>query len=101
VDPERVERALAMLHLLANQDNIFGPGAVLNAARRELATMSRERQVARGSGQIDLLRVEARWSEFASWLSDDAGDTQVGDYWRGDAFRGAILGDHLSCLSDS
>jgi tetratricopeptide (TPR) repeat protein len=81
VDPERVERSLEMLGLLADQDNIFGPRAVVIAARRELATTSRLRQVARGTLRTELLRVEARWAEFAGWLSDDGGDAQAGDYW--------------------
>jgi tetratricopeptide (TPR) repeat protein len=81
VDPERVERSLQMLGVLADQDNIFGPRAVVGAVRRELATTSRERQVARGTLRTELLRVEARWAEFAGWLSDDGGDAQAGDYW--------------------
>jgi len=81
VDPECVERSLDMLSLLADQDNIFGPRAVVDTVRREFATTSRERQVARGTLRIELLRVEARWAEFAGWLSDDGGDAQAGDYW--------------------
>jgi tetratricopeptide (TPR) repeat protein len=81
VDPERVQRSLQMLGVLADQDNVFGPRAATDVARYELATTSRERQVARGGLQTRLLRVEARWAEFAGWLSDDAGDAQAADYW--------------------
>jgi Helix-turn-helix domain len=80
-DPEHVERSLEMFGLLVDQDNVFGPRAVIAAVRRELAATSQERQVARGRLRTDLLRLEARWSEFASWLSDDGGDAQAADYW--------------------
>jgi tetratricopeptide (TPR) repeat protein len=81
VDPERVERSLQMLGMLADQDNIFGPRAVVGVSRRELAMTSRERQVTRGKLRTEVLRVESRWAEFAGWLSDDGGDAQAGDYW--------------------
>ena len=95
-DPERVERSLEMFGLLADQDNVFGSRAVTAAVRRELAVTSRERQIARGRLRIDLLRVEARWAEFASWLSDDGGDTQAAEYWIDRAMTlSQESGDHL------
>jgi hypothetical protein len=45
-----------------------------------LASSPTNRQLARGKVRTDLLRVESRWSLFASWLAHDAGGRRTRDY---------------------
>jgi hypothetical protein len=49
--------------------------------RHELGLIASHRRVVRGSLRTALLRVEACWSEFASWLSNDTGDTPGRESW--------------------
>jgi hypothetical protein len=74
VDPELVRHWTELRKLLARHDAMFGPHDVLAAVRREIVRIARYREIARGDVRTRLLRVESRWAELASWLSNDAGD---------------------------
>jgi len=87
IDPELVTHWLNLLRVLESHDATFGPHAVCDTARREINVIAAHRQVARGVLRTDLLRVEARWAEFASWLGRDAGDERIADYWADRARR--------------
>jgi hypothetical protein len=87
IDPELVAHWVRLRKLLARHDAMFGPLDVLDSVRHELEVIARHRQIARGGLRIDLLRVEARWAEFASWLSNDAGDWRGRDSWADRALR--------------
>jgi Helix-turn-helix domain len=87
IDPELVAHWTKLRKLLARHDAMFGPVDVLPSARHELGIIARHRKLARGHLHTDLLRIEARWAEFASWLSNDAGDRQGRDFWADRALR--------------
>jgi transcriptional regulator with XRE-family HTH domain len=81
IDPELVAHWMKLLHLLGRHDAMCGPHAVLDTARHELALIGEHRRIAGGEMRSQLLRVEARWSAFASALSDDGGDWHSRDSW--------------------
>jgi transcriptional regulator with XRE-family HTH domain len=87
IDPELASHWADLLLVIDRHDAAFGPHDLLSTVCRELGLISEHRQVARGALRTDLLRIEARWSEFASWLAHDAGDERIADYWADRALR--------------
>jgi hypothetical protein len=90
VDPDLASHWSDLLGVIDCHDAAFGPHDLLSTVRNELRLITEHRQVARGVLRTDLMRVEARWSEFASWLGHDAGDERITDYWGDRASRLAI-----------
>jgi len=99
IDPELVTHWTRLRSVLARHDAMFGPHDVLDTVRRELGLIAEHRQVARGELRTDLLRVEARWAEFASWLSNDAGDWHRRDVWADRALRLAREAEYPDMVS--
>lgn len=66
---------------------MFGPHEVLATVRHQLELIAEHREIARGELRTQLLRVESRWSGFASWLGHDAGNSFIGEYWADRASR--------------
>jgi transcriptional regulator with XRE-family HTH domain len=87
IDPELVAHWMKLLHLLGRHDAMCGPHSVLETARHELGLIAEHRHVAAGDVRSQLLCVEARWSAFASALSDDAGDWHRRDSWADRSLR--------------
>jgi hypothetical protein len=87
IDPGLVAHWTKLLRVLDCHSGAFGSHAVLEAVRRELELVAEHRKIARGELRTQLLRVESRWSEFGSWLSNDVGDLAHRDYWGGRALR--------------
>ena len=87
INPELVSHWMHLMHLLGQHDGLCGAHAVLDAVRHELGIIGAHRGVAHGELRTELLRVEARWTGFASWLSDDAGDWHRRDAWAERAHR--------------
>jgi hypothetical protein len=85
---------MQLMQLLDRHGGMFGSREVLAAVRRELALIAEHRQTARGELRTQLLRVESRWSQFASWLSNDAGDQGQRDLLAERALRLAREGDY-------
>jgi hypothetical protein len=85
---------MKLLHLLGRHDAMCGPHDVLGNVCHEINLIAGHRKVARGDVRTQLLRVEARWSYFASWLSYDTGDTAHRDYWSERALRLAQEADY-------
>jgi len=81
IDPELVTQWMKLLRLLGRHDALCGPHEVLATVRYQLGLIAEHRQIARGEVRGQLLRVEARWSGFASALSDDFGDWHRRDAW--------------------
>jgi transcriptional regulator with XRE-family HTH domain len=81
VDPELPAHWSNLLRLLGRHDDLFGPRDVLDTVRRELRLIAEHRAAARGELRIELMRVEARWSDLAAWLSEDSGDLRARDTW--------------------
>ncbi|MBB5110525.1 hypothetical protein FHU28_000364 [Micromonospora echinospora] len=80
VDPAVVEHFAAPRSVLVEADNRVGAAAFLPTARQQLGHIADYRRAARGSLRDALLSTEARWAEFAGWLSDDMGDRDAGEW---------------------
>ncbi|WP_433530132.1 helix-turn-helix domain-containing protein [Micromonospora sp. CA-263727] len=81
VNPAIVEHFAALRSVLVESDNRVGGAAVLPTARQQLGHIAAYRRTARGVLHDALLSTEARWAEFAGWLSDDLGDRDAGAWW--------------------
>lgn len=81
VDPALVDHFAAMRALLVKSDNRLGATAVRPTALQQLGYIAQFRRAARGRLRDALLGMEARWAEFAGWLSDDLGDHAAGNWW--------------------
>ncbi|MEV4496179.1 helix-turn-helix domain-containing protein [Micromonospora arborensis] len=81
VDPAVVEHFAVLRSVLVESDNRVGAAAILPTARQQLGHIADYRRAARGSLRDSLLSTEARWAEFAGWLSDDLGDRDSGEWW--------------------
>jgi hypothetical protein len=81
IDPALPEHWAALLRLLGRLDMLRGPHDVLAAVRRETALIAAYRAAARGELRVALMRVEARWSDLAAWLSQDTGRPHERDAW--------------------
>jgi transcriptional regulator with XRE-family HTH domain len=79
VDPELPAHWTRLLNLLGCHDDAFGARAVRDAVRHELEIITAYRKVARGALRIELMRVEACWCEFGSWLAHDCGNVRGRD----------------------
>jgi len=81
VDPELVGHWERLLRVLYRHDAMFGPRDVLDAVCCQVGFIVSHRRVASGEMHTRLLRVESRYAEFASWLSNDVGDVGGRDGW--------------------
>ncbi|MEV5695885.1 helix-turn-helix domain-containing protein [Micromonospora globbae] len=81
VDPALVEHFAVLRSVLVESDNRVGAAAILPTALQQLGHIAGFRRAARGGLHDAFLRTEARWAEFAGWLSDDLGDRAAGDLW--------------------
>jgi hypothetical protein len=79
IDPELPDHWMQLMLLLELHDGVFGAHAVIDTVSHEQRHIAQHREVARGSLRKTLLRVEARWSNFASWLYGDMGDRKARD----------------------
>lgn len=81
VPADIVHHFAALRSVLVESDNRLGAAVVLPTVRQQLHQITEYRRAARGALRDDLLRTEARWAEFAGWLSDDLGDRAAGEWW--------------------
>jgi transcriptional regulator with XRE-family HTH domain len=87
VDPELPTHLTRLLNVLGRHDEMFGPRDVLATVHHQVGMIAQHRAIARGDLHTELLRAEARWAEFAAWLSDDTGDATARDKWTTRALR--------------
>lgn len=87
VDPGLVDHWMQLLRVLYRHDAMFGPHDAFATVRHQVDLIAKHRRIVRGELRDRLMRVEARWSDFAGWLSDDVGDEQTHDYWVNRALR--------------
>jgi transcriptional regulator with XRE-family HTH domain len=99
IDPELPAHWDNLLRLLGRVDMLRGPQDVLDAVRRETALIAGYRQSARGKLRVALMRVEARWSDLAAWLSEDTGRTHDRDAWTQRAGHLAQEADDLELVA--
>jgi len=71
VDPELPDHWTRMLRVLAVADNAVGVHGLASVVAKEIKIIERHRGTVRGPTYIQLGRVQARWLEFASWVSDN------------------------------
>ncbi|WP_460806131.1 helix-turn-helix domain-containing protein [Micromonospora zhanjiangensis] len=81
VDPAVVDYFAELRALLVQADDRLGGLTILSTVEQQIALIAALRREARGPLRDRLLSTEARWSEFAGWLSDDLGDRAAGDRW--------------------
>jgi transcriptional regulator with XRE-family HTH domain len=81
IDPAIVNHFSALRALLVDSDNRLGAVYILPTVHQQLGLIAEFRRQARGNLHDQLLRAEARWAEFAGWLSDDLGDQAAGTRW--------------------
>lgn len=81
VDPAVVDHFAKLRALLVQADDRLGGHTVLSTVEQQIALIATLRRQTRGQLRDRLLSTEARWSEFAGWLSDDFGDRVAGDRW--------------------
>jgi len=81
VDPGLPEHWTALLALLGSHDAMHGPHDVLSVVEREVRVIGEHRATARGELRTELMRLEARWAQFAAWLSNDAGNARARHAW--------------------
>jgi tetratricopeptide (TPR) repeat protein len=81
IDPALVSHWTQLLSLLGRHEAMFGPRDVLASVRDQSGLIAAHRAVARGELRVELMRVEARWSGLAAWLSEDRGQTSDRDAW--------------------
>ncbi|MGW0504802.1 helix-turn-helix transcriptional regulator [Micromonospora sp. NPDC003241] len=81
VDPAVVDHYAELRAFLVRADDRLGGLTILSTVEQQITTIAVLRRQARGSLRDQLLSTEARWSEFAGWLSDDLGDRAAGGRW--------------------
>ncbi|WP_330179629.1 hypothetical protein OHB26_24680 [Nocardia sp. NBC_01503] len=98
IDPAFVEHLQFLLAEHVRMDALTGPRYILDALRGELTVVEELCGKARGNLREPLLKVGARFSEFAGWLFQDSGDLKAAMYWTNQAMDYAEeLGDtHLT-----
>jgi tetratricopeptide (TPR) repeat protein len=95
-DPELVPHWHKLLGVLAISENLFGPQRLTGTVTRELAVIRATRQAARDPLRTAFVQLEARWTEFLSWLADNAHDEPAGQYWTDRALELSLeAGDQL------
>jgi transcriptional regulator with XRE-family HTH domain len=99
VDPKLPEHWTALLALLGRLDAAYGPHEVLPVVERELQVIATHRAVARGELRTALMRVEARWAQFAAWLSNDAGKADARRTWADRARQLAVEVDYRDMVA--
>ncbi len=94
VDPELISHWMKLIGVLDRHDAMFGSRNLLATVSHELDLIAAHRQIARGELRTQLLRVESRWSWFASWLNHDIGDSHLRDSWADRTLRLAREADY-------
>ena len=81
VDPALVPHWTGMLQILATTHNALGPHQLHQSAVREMSVIQQFRKLTRGRLAVDLVAVESRWSEFASWTAENTVNGPDAGYW--------------------
>jgi hypothetical protein len=81
VDPLVVEHFAKLRNVLVDSDSLLGPGHLMPTIHHQISMIEELREQTRGDLYTQLLATQAKWAEFAGWLSDDAGDLTMGIWW--------------------
>ncbi|MBV9022965.1 MAG: hypothetical protein JO362_03960 [Streptomycetaceae bacterium] len=83
VDPALIPHWNGLLHILSASHNAFGPHRIHGTVIREMDVIRDHRLRADVPVCRGLLRVEARWAEFASWTAENLGSREDAAFWLG------------------
>lgn len=82
-----------MRTMLAAQDNVLGPAAVLPTAVQQASILQQISKATRGKARENVMALRSAYGEFAGWLADDLGDRRAGQHWIDRAHDWAQLSD--------
>jgi tetratricopeptide (TPR) repeat protein/transcriptional regulator with XRE-family HTH domain len=80
-DPNPIEHLRTMRLVLIDSDNLFGPQAIIPTVHQQVRIIQQLRAGQSGADRKALLHLQAEFSEFASWLHQDAGDWSQAQHW--------------------
>lgn len=80
-DLHPVEHFQRIRRILADNDNLFGPGRVLATAQEQMAIIQRARLDHRRSDRDGLTAVQVEFSDLIGWLYQDAGRLADAQHW--------------------
>jgi tetratricopeptide (TPR) repeat protein len=80
-------------------DWLFGPRFLLPAVGQHLQVIESLLRTAPVAARLDLLRIHARYAEFASWLNLDSGNLTAASYWADRAMDSAQEADYRLMVS--
>ncbi|MFJ9694092.1 helix-turn-helix transcriptional regulator [Kitasatospora sp. NPDC101183] len=94
-DLHPVENLRRMRRSLVECDNVLGPRDVIASAQDHLRLIQQLCHDALGRDRLDLMKVQAEYAEFCSWLYQDSGDQRAALSWADQALDWSnAAGDH-------
>lgn len=81
IDPQFPATLIDLLAQYSQTDNLLGPRSLLLAVTSQLTLVEQLLRAAREPVRSQLFEVGARYSEFAGWLYQDAGDFSAAARW--------------------
>ncbi len=94
-DVHPIEHFDQMLHVLVDNDKLFGARRVIPLVQEQIAIMQQLRSSWRGSDQLALTAMQVRYTEFCGWLHKDISQYQLAEFWMDRALSVSHLtGDH-------
>ncbi|MFC8454754.1 helix-turn-helix domain-containing protein [Kitasatospora sp. NPDC057223] len=76
-----VEHLRRTRRLLIESDNVLGAGRVIPTVLEHISVIQELRREAQGSDRADLMELQIRYGELASWLYQDLGNDQKAQFW--------------------
>ncbi|GAA1974478.1 tetratricopeptide repeat protein [Amycolatopsis minnesotensis] len=70
-----------MKSVLADNDNLFGPGKIMETVREQIATMQSLRRQWRGEDYHRLVGVQTQFADLLGWLYQDSGKYEEASFW--------------------
>jgi transcriptional regulator with XRE-family HTH domain len=81
-DLRDIARDMATLRaVLTRQDNVLGAAAVAPTVTHQLSVMRKIGAKSKGEARGMIMRLQAAYAEFGSWLADELGDRNAGQFW--------------------
>lgn len=87
-----IEHLRVTRRVLIDNDNLFGPLQLVPVVQRQIAAIKALRESLRGSDRIQLLQLQAQYSELCAWLHQDAGNFRASQHW----IREALEMSHMA-----
>lgn len=87
------------LHTLINQDNILGPGRIVELVEAQVSQIEAALRHSKGTDAGELRQLQTRFAEFASWLHQDRGDHLAALDWLNFALGRSLFVDDAQLTS--